>query len=157
MFYKVNCKETLSLIDAFMEKRNALYDQVKLICEKYGFEMHQTHDSIQFGIQFYNMVASSDDEIDKSLWKTRKQKNGYLCLLPRATAKEHKREYDAIIPKRVDYSELTRLLIKDELPWNKSYGYRYKKGEYFMFETSLPVTDIAIEILGSEYNKDSKE
>lgn len=153
MFYKVECKEALSLIDAFMEKRNALYDQVKLICKKYGFEMHQTHDSIQFGINFYNMVANPNDEIDKTLWKTRKQKNGYLCLLPRATAKDHKKEYDSLIPKQVDYTELSKLLISGDLPWNKSYGYRYKKGEYFMFETSLPVSDIAIEILGSEYNK----
>ncbi|WFD61226.1 hypothetical protein [Acinetobacter phage XC1] len=153
MFYKIECKETLAKIDDFMEKRNELYNQVKLICEKYGFELHQTHDSIQFGIKFYNMVANPNSEIDKKLWKTRKQKNGYLCLLPRATAKEHKKEYEALIPKQVDYTELTKLLIKDELPWNKSYGYRYKKGGYFMFETSLPVADTAIEILGSEYNR----
>ena len=151
-YYKIEDAEALAKIDAFMAKRNALYDQIKVICEKYGFELHQTHDSIQFGIQFYNMVANPDAEIDKTLWKTRKQKNGYLCLSPRATAKQHKAEYDALVPKSVDYSELTKLLIKDDLPWNKSYGYTYKKGEYFKFETSLAVSPLAIEILGSEYH-----
>lgn len=157
MFYKIECKETLAIIDNFMEKRTSLYNQVKVICEKYGFKLHQTHDSIQYGVRFYNMVAEPSESIDKLLWKTRKQKNGYLCVLPRATAKDHKKEYDSLIPEELDYSELTKILIDGELPYNKSYGYRYKKGEYFMFETSLPVSSKAIEILGSEYNKNNTE
>lgn len=154
-FYKIECKDTLSKIDEFMAKRDALYEQVRLICEKYGFDHHITHESIQNGVIFHNMTANPDkDIIDKKIWKTSKHRSGYLNVLPRATAKKHKAEYEALKPKRLYYTELNKIILGcDVSPWSKSYGYRWKKGEYFMFETSLPVSEIAIEILGSEYNK----
>lgn len=155
LFYKVECKDALEKIDAFFERRDALYEQIKLICEKYGFDHHITHESIQNGILFHNMTADPDkDVIDKKLWKTSKHRSGYLNILPRATAKEHKAEYEALKPKRLYYTDLNKVILGgDVVPWSKSYGYKWKKGEYFMFETSLPVSDVAIEILGSEYNK----
>lgn len=155
MFYKIECKETLTMIDAFMGKRDAIYEQIKALCDKYGFDHHITHESIQNGILFHNMTADpKKDFVDNKLWKTSKHKSGYLNVLPRATAKQHKAEYEAMKPKRLYYSELSKLILANDVsPWSKAYGYKWKKGEYFMFETSLPVADIAIEILGSEYNR----
>ena len=158
-YYKIEDAETLGKIDAFMDKRNAFYEQVKKLCEHYGFEMHQTHDSIQNGIRFFNMSADPKAEIDKTKWKTSKHKSGYLSVLPRATAKEHKAQYDAMKPKSITYDELNEIILDEGvLPWGSAYGLSWKKGEYFKFETSLKVVPVAIEILGSEYRKaDAKD
>lgn len=153
-FYKIKDVETLAKIDAFMGKREAFYESIKKLCDHYGFEMHQTHDSIQNGIRFHNMSADHKAEIDKTKWKTSKHKSGYLGILPRAAAKEHKAEYDAMKPKSMTYDELNKLILaEDILPWGSGYGLSWKKGEYFKFETSLKVAPVAIEILGSEYRK----
>lgn len=158
-YYKIEDAEALAKIDAFMDKRDAFYEQVIKLCEHYGFEMHQTHDSIQNGIRFNNMSADPKAEIDKIKWKTSKHKSGYLAVLPRAAAKEHKAEYDAMKPKPMTYDELNKIILsEDVLPWGSSYGLSWKKGEYFKFETYLKVAPVAIEILGSEYRKaDIKE
>lgn len=158
-YYKIEDAETLRKIDAFMDKRDAFYEQVKKLCEHYGFEMHQTHDSIQNGIRFFNMSADPKAEIDKTKWKTSKHKSGYLSVLPRATAKEHKAQYDAMKPKSITYDELNEIILDEGvLPWGSAYGLSWKKGEYFKFETSLKVVPVAIEILGSEYRKaDAKD
>jgi hypothetical protein len=158
-YYKIEDAETLEKIDAFMDKRDAFYQQVTNLCAHYGFEMHQTHDSIQYGIRFFNMSAHPKDEIDKTKWKTSKHKSGYLAVLPRASAKEHKAEYDSMKPKPMTYDELNKIILsEDVLPWGSGYGLSWKKGEYFKFETSLKVAPVAIEILGSEYRKaDIKE
>ena len=153
-FYKIEDTETLAKIDAFMDKRDAFYEQVTKLCKHYGFEMHQTHDSIQNGLRFFNMSADPKAEIDKTKWKTSKHKSGYLAILPRATAKEHKAEYDAMKPKSMTYDELNKIILAEEvLPWGSGYGLSWKKGEYFKLETSLKVAPVAIEILGSEYRK----
>lgn len=153
-FYKIEDAETLAKIDAFMDKRDAFYEQVTKLCKHYGFEMHQTHDSIQNGLRFHNMSTDPKAEIDKTKWKTSKHKSGYLAILPRATAKEHKTEYDAMKPKPMTYDELNKIILaEDVLPWGSAYGLSWKKGEYFKFETSLKVSPVAIEILGSEYRK----
>lgn len=153
-FYKIIDTNALKEISDFFDKRDKFYADVKKMCGHYGFTHHSSTDSIIFGIRFNNMCADPRIEIiDKDLWKTSKIKNSHMVsILPRATAREHKASHDAMKPKPMDYSELTKILIKDELPWNRSYGYRYKKGEYFMFETSLKVSDLAVEILGSEYS-----
>lgn len=156
--YKIECKQTLELIDAFFEKRSQFYDQVKKLCDTYNFSYYRSEDSIFFGIEFYNMVIDAEfaAEIDKTLWKTQKNtKAGYLNVLPRATAKKHMEEYKAMLPKKMDYQELNRIILADGVrtDFNRTYGYRYKAGEYFMFETSLPVSIKAVEILVSEYNK----
>lgn len=158
-FYKIECKDSLKIIDCFFEKRDKFYENVKIMCDHYGFTHHSSTDSIIFGIRFNNMCADPKVEsIDKNLWKTSKIKNSHMvALLPRSTAKEHKAEYDKTKPKPIDYSELSKLILSEGLqPWSKSYGYRYRKGEYFMFETSLTVSTLAVEILGSEYKKDSE-
>lgn len=154
-YYKITDTETLTKIDAFMEKRDEFYKKVKALCDHFGFERHLTHESIQNGIRFINMsVHPKDDVIDKNLWKTSKHRSGYLNVLPRATAKEHKAEYEAMLPKSMSYDELSKLILNiDVMPWSKAYGYKYKKGEFFMFETSLKVASVATEILGSEYHK----
>ena len=157
-YYKIEDAETLAKIDAFMDKRDSFYEQVKKLCNHYGFEMHQTHDSIQKGIRFLNMSANPKAEIDKTKWKTSKHKSGYLAVLPRASAKEHKAEYDAMKPKSMTYDELNKIILaEDVLPWCSAYGLSWKKGEYFKFETSLKVAPVAIEILGSEYRKDEAQ
>ena len=155
-FYKIECEDTLKKIDDFFSKRDAFYSNVKKICDHFGFNHHNSTDSILFGIQFNNMCCNPNDkDIDKSLWKTSKIKNSHMvALLPRATAKEHKALYESMKPNPMDYSEISKLILKLENPlWTKSYGYRYKKGEYFMFETSLDVSSLAVEIVGSEYNR----
>ena len=159
-FYKIVDAEALKIIDDFFIKHDDFYVAVKKVCDSYGFSHHSSTDSIIFGIRFNNMCADPRTEtIDKNLWKTAKIKNSHMVsLLPRATAKEHKAEYDRIKPKPIDYLELSGLILNDGLqPWSKSYGYRYKKDKYFMFETSLKVSNLAIEILGSEYKKISDE
>lgn len=152
-YYKIVDKDALAKIDEFFSKRDEFYEKVKALCDHFGFERHLTHESIQNGIKFWNMTAHpKDDVVDKSLWKTSKHRSGYLNVLPRATAKEHKAEYESMLPKRMSYDELSKLILNTNVsPWSKSYGYKYKKGEYFMFETSLDVAPVAIEILGSEY------
>ncbi len=155
-FYKIECKDTLNLIDDFFDKRNKFYERVVEMCEYFGFERHQTTDHIVFGINFSNMIADpKKDMIDESLWKTSRVKNSnFLAVRPRATAKEHKAKYDSMLPKPMTYSVLNELILANGVDvFFKTYGYRYKSGEYFMFETSLPVSGVAIEILGSEYNK----
>ena len=155
-FYKIEDAETLAKIDAFMEKRDSLYREVVSICEKFGFENHQTTDHIVFGIKFLNMVADTKkDVIDSNLWKTAKIKNSHLVrVLPLSTAKEHKAEYESMRPKPLSYDELNELILaKDVDVFFQTYGYRYKKGKYFKFETSLKVAPVAIEILSSEYRK----
>lgn len=157
-FYKIECKETLKLIDDFFNKRDALYESVVEMCKYFGFNHHQTTDHIVFGINFLNMTADPRNEnIDKELWKTAKIKNShFVSVLPRATAKEHKAKYDSMKPKSMTYDALNELILAKGVDvFFKTYGYRYKKGEYFMFETSLDVSDKAIEILGSEYNKNN--
>jgi len=158
-FYKIVDPEALAKIDAFFDKRDAVYKQIAAMCEKYGFEHHITHDSIQNGIRFWNMSADPEKEvIDKKLWKTSKHsKSGFLNILPRATAKAHKAEYEAMIPERLFYTELNKIILgKDITPWSKSYGFSWKKGEYFKFKTSLEVSPLAVEILGSEYAKEAE-
>ena len=55
----------------------------------------------------------------------------------------------------MQYGELNELILAKGVDiFSKTYGYKYKKGDYFMFETSLNVSDAAVEILGSEYRKD---
>lgn len=155
-YYKVECPEALAKINAFFEKRDEIYKQIGAICEKYGFEHHITHDSIQNGIMFLNMSADPEKEtVDKKLWKTSKHnRSGFLNVLPRATAKAHKSEYEAMRPQRMHYTDLNKIILgADVSPWSKAYGYKWRKGEPFMFETSLPVSSVAIEILGSEYCK----
>lgn len=139
----------------FFAKRDVVYGAISKICDAFGFERHMTHDSIQNGIIFRGLCADPNkDVVDKALWKTSKHRSGYLNVLPRATAKEHKALYESMIPERMHYTDLNKLiLVVDIAPWSKSYGYRYKKGEYFMFETSLAVSPLAIEIFGSEYRK----
>lgn len=157
-FYKIEDAETLAKIDAFMGKRDAFYGLITKLCKHYGFEMHQTHDSIQNGIRFHNMSVSSNAEIDRTKWKTSKHKSGYLGILPRAAAKEHKAEYDSMKPKSMTYDELNKLILaEDVLPWSSGYGLSWKKGEYFKFETSLKVAPVCIEILGSDYRKADTE
>lgn len=152
-YYKIEDAEALAKIDAFMAKRDAIYEQITKMCEHYGFTHHVTHESVQNGILFHNMTAEPDAVIDKKLWKTSKHKSGYLNLQPRATAKQHKAEYDAMKPKRLFYNELNKIILaEDVLPWSKGYGFSWEKGEYFKFETSLDVSPLAIEILGSEYH-----
>ena len=156
-YYKVECPDALEKISAFFEKRENVYEKVRALCERYGFEHHVTHDSIQHGVWFWNMSADPNmEQIDKTIWKTSTHsKSGFLNILPRATAKKHKAEYDSMLPKRLDYKELNEIILKDGVvPWSKAYGYKWRKGELFMFETSLPVSSVAIEILGSEYCKD---
>lgn len=156
-FYKIEDPETLAKIDAFMDRRDALYMQVTKICEHYGFEMHITSDSIQNGIRFLGMSVDPNTEIDKSKWKTFKHKSGSLMLSPRASNKAHKAEYEAMKPKYMNYDELNKIILAEPyFPWSSSYGLSWKKGEYFKFETSLKVCPEAIEILGSEY-RDSHE
>ena len=157
MFYKIECKETLSKIDAFFEKHSAIYNQIKLMGEKYGFDSHITSDSPRFGeVRFHNFAIEVGTDFDKTLWKTSKcRKGGYLNIMPRASAKKHKAEYDSLRPKALKYDELEKLIIAEgQDTFFSSYGYRHKKGEYFMFETSLKVNEKAIEIVGSEYNKE---
>ena len=154
MFYKIEDAAALLAIDSFFAKRSEFYADVKKMCRHYGFDHHSSTDSIVFGIRFHNICFDPrDTEIDKTLWKTSKIKNSHMLrLLPRASAKKHKAEYDAMKPKPMCYSELTKLILAEGVePWTKSYGFRHKEGEYFMFETSLAVSDIAVEILGSEY------
>lgn len=158
-YYKVECPEALAKISAFFEKRDEIYKQIGAICEKYGFEHHITHDSIQNGIMFLNMSADPKKEtVDKKLWKTSKHnRSGFLNVLPRAAAKKHKAEYDSMLPKRLDYKELNEIILKGCVaPWSKAYGYKWKKGESFMFETTLAVSSVAIEIFGSEYAKEAE-
>ena len=158
-FYKIECKETLKLIDDFFDKRDELYERVVKLCKHFGFEHHQTTDHIVFGISFLNMTADPrKDTIDKDLWKTSKIKNShFVAVRPRTTAKENKAKYDSMLPKPMTYDVLNELILAKGVDvFFKTYGYRYKKGEYFMFETSLPVSSIAIEIVGSEYSKDAK-
>lgn len=158
-YYKIVDPETLAKIDAFFEKRDEIYKQISAMCEKYGFEHHITHDSIQNGIWFWNMSADPNKEqIDKTLWKTSKHsRSGFYNVLPRATAKAHKAEYEAMKPKRTYYTELNEIILKDGVtPWSRAYGYKWKKGEYFKFDTSLEVSPVAIEILGSEYIKEAE-
>lgn len=158
-YYKIVDPEALAKIDAFFDKRDAVYKQISAMCEKYGFEHHVTHDSIRNGIIFWNMSADPEKEVvDKKLWKiSRHSKSGFLNVLPRATAKAHKAEYDAMIPNRLDYKELNEIILGEGVvPWLKSYGYSWKKGEYFKFTTSLDVSPLAVEILGSEYAKEAE-
>lgn len=153
-FYKITDANALKAISDFFDKRDKFYADVKKMCDHYGFTHHSSTDSIVFGIRFNNMCADPRTEkIDKDLWKTAKIKNSHMVsILPRATAKDHKAIHDAMKPKPMDYSDLNKLILRSDVaPWSKTYGYRYKKDEYFMFTTSLEVSDLSVEILGSEY------
>lgn len=154
-FYKIEDAETLAKIDEFLAKRDQFFKAVKKMCDLYGFDHYSASDSIQTGIRFFGILANPKTEnIDLKLWKTSKHKTGYLRLEPRATAKSHKTEYLSMVPKKLEYTELNELILAEEvMPWGIGYGYTYKKGQYFMFETSLHVLDVAIEIIGSEYSK----
>lgn len=156
-FYKIEGKDTLKLIDDFFDKRDAIYSDVVNLCKHFGFDNHITSDHIVFGVSFSCMVADPEkDTIDTNLWKTSKIKNSRLLRIkPKSTAKNHKSKYESMLPKTMQYSELNELILAKGVDvFSKTYGYKYKKGDYFMFETSLNVSDVAVEILGSEYCKD---
>lgn len=153
-FYKIECKEALKDIEYFFDKRDAILAKVVDLCNHFGFKNHRTDDHVVFGIRFINMVADpKKDVIDKNLWKTTKIKGSHLVnVLPRASAKEHKKKYISMLPESMGYEALNEIILtKGADVFFQTYGYRYKKGGYFMFETSLCPSDLAIEILGSEY------
>lgn len=153
-YYKIEDAETLKQIEEFMDKHDQFFAAITAMCNRFGFENYSVSETIQNGIRFFGLLAHPDnDKIDTTLWKTSKHGSGYISLSPRATAKQHKAEYLAMCPKRFEYTELNKLILaEDVMPWSTAYGYTYKKGSHFMFETSLPVASVAIEILGSEYH-----
>lgn len=154
-YYKIEDPETLKAIDVFFDKRAQFFEAISKMCEHYGYENYTVHETIQNGIKFYNLLADpKTDTVDTTKWKTSKHRNGYLNIMPRATAKEHKAEYMAMVPKSMSYLELSKLILKDDVsPWSSGFGYAYKKGGHFIFETSIEVSPVAIEILASEYKK----
>lgn len=158
-YYKITDAEALAKIDAFMEKRDQFFEAIRKMCDHYGFDNYSVSESIQNGIRFFGMFAHpKNDTVDITKWKTSKHRSGYLNLEPLATAKEHKAEYLAMKPKSMDYTELNKLILKEGvMPWGSAYGYSYKRGEHFMFDTSLNVSPIAVEILGSEYREISNK
>lgn len=160
LYYKIDDPETLTKIHAFFAKRDEFYSRVKELCEKYGFKYHRTTDSIIFGIKFHSLGFDPKDQvINESLWKVSKNKNSHILnVQPRATAKAHKEEYLKLIPEKLEYKELNKIILADGVDIGlRSYGYRYRKDGIFMFETSLKVASTAIEILGSEYRKEIDE
>ena len=59
-FYKIECKDTLKLIDDFFDKRDVIYRDVVNLCKHFGFDNHITSDHIVFGVSFSCMVADPE-------------------------------------------------------------------------------------------------
>lgn len=155
-YYRIDDAETLAKIDAFFEKRDQFHDQVKALCETYGVESYSRSDSVFGGLQFHHLIAERDQEIDETKFRTSKNKDRrYKNLKPKRTNKEFCAEYDALVPKPVSYDELTALILGGNPSWRdifpRSYGYRYRKGHPFYFETTLTPCAHAVEVVGSEY------
>lgn len=157
-YYRIDDAETLKQIDAFFDKRSAFFDQLGVLCEKYGVKHYSSTDSVVWGLEFHCLVADKDQEIDQSKFRVTKNKQNswsYKNITPKRSNKEFCAEYDGLKPKKVPYDDLTALILegvesfRDLFP--RSYGYRYRKGQPFYFETTLAPCAHAVEVVGSEY------
>ena len=156
-FYRIDDAETIKAIDAFFDRRDQFHKQVNALCEMCGVKHYSSSDSIMWGLDFHNLVADQDQEIDENKFRVTKNKNSrsFKNIKPKRSNKEFCAEFDAVAPKSVPYDDLTGLILdgvksfRDLIP--RSYGYRYRKGQPFYFETTLTPCSHAVEVVGSEY------
>lgn len=156
-YYRIDNPELLAKIDAFFELRDKFHAQVKVLCQTYGVENYSGHDSIFHGLEFNYLIAPADQVIDDTKFRTSKNKDRrYKNLKAKRTNKEFCAEYDALVPKSVSYDELTTLILVGVNHWRDmfptSYGYRYRKGQPFYFQTTLTPCSQAVEVVASEYH-----
>lgn len=155
-YYRIDDAETLKQIDAFFDRCNQFHDQVRALCETYGVATYSRSDSVFGGLQFHHLIAERDQEIDETKFRTSQNKDRrYKNLKPKRSNKAFCAEFDALVPKSISYDELSALILDGATTWRdlfpRSYGYRYRKGQPFYFETTLTPCAHAVEVVGSEY------
>lgn len=152
-FYRIDDPDLIKQIDAFFAVTRQFDEQVKVLCDTYGVEHYVSYNSVLGGIGFCHLIAEKDQVIDEKKWRVLKHKNPrYKILKPRRSNKAFCAEYDALVPKKVDYRPLINLVIH---PTDRrhllGFGYKHRDGQPFYLDTAFKPCDGAIEVVASEY------
>lgn len=151
-YYRIDNPELLAKIDAFFERVRAFDAQVKTLCQAHGVEHYRSFNSVMSGIEFSCLLAESDQQVDETKFKVSKPKNGFKDIRPRKANKEFYVEFEKMVPKSINYKDLTDLIVKKWGQRFPSLGYRHRAGEFFYFTTKGVPVDEAVEVVASEYH-----
>ena len=151
-YYRIDNPELLVKIDAFFARVRAFDAQVKTLCETNGVENYRSFNSVLSGIEFYVLLAKADQQVDETKFKVSKPKGGYKMIQPRKGNKEFYTEFKNLVPKSINYKDLTDLIVKSWGNGMPSLGYRHRAGEFFYFTFKGVPVDEAVEVVASEYH-----